>query len=123
MYLDDNKINLIKKLKKLYPESGYVLANVDELTDENYCIDNLISDVRFLNESGFIDLKYCDAKELCLRITAKSIDFLSSLNIETDLPTLDDIKYFKQAFIGAFIGAIAAFTLIVAIITVIYAFK
>lgn len=123
MYLDENKINLIKKLKKLYPESGYVLASVDELLEENYSIKDLTGDVRFLNESGFIDLKYCDAKELCLRITAKSIDFLSSLDIEPDLPDLDDVKYFRQAFIGAFIGAIAAFLLIVAILSVIYAFK
>ena len=123
MYLDENKINLIKKLKKLYPESGYVLASVDELLEENYSIKDLTGDVRFLNESGFIDLKYCDAKELCLRITAKSIDFLSSLDIEPDLPDLDDVKYFRQAFIGAFIGAIAAFSLIVAILSVIYAFK
>lgn len=120
MYLDDNKVTLIKKLKKIHPEGGYVLTAAAELTTEDYSVEALISDMRFLNESGYIDLKYCDAKELCLRVTAKGVDFLESLSDDADQASSDGVKYFKYVFLGSFSGAVAAFLLVVVILSVYY---
>lgn len=105
MYLDDKKSDLIKKLKEVCGDGKFKLVSVKDLTGEDYTQENLFRDVRFLSESEYVDLRYCDCDELCLRLTAKGMSYEDSAEDSLEnTDACDQKEQFYYAFMGAFCG-------------------
>ena len=108
--MDKQIVKLINKLLKLCDSDGYKVLEYTQLSDSSK-IESLKSDLEYLKEHEYIDVKYSDESVVCLSVLnkAKQIEEQSdikrfSVSQITKMLFLSGVFSGIMAFIGAFVA-------------------